>query len=103
MYIYIYIYTNHAPKCMSCHKAGEVLTGRAHRFHDCILYIQKMKNIYKQMFTKKKTVISVSTFKASGLFNEVICMKKCLSVSFYLLELSKMIPNTKLLSKFLKE
>ena len=24
------------PKCMSCHKAIAVITGRAHCFHDCI-------------------------------------------------------------------
>ena len=28
------------PKCMSCHKAIVVITGRAHCFHDCIyIYI----------------------------------------------------------------
>ena len=46
IYIYIYIYTNmqyiqiykyahHVPKCMSCHRAIVVITGRAHCFHDC--------------------------------------------------------------------
>ena len=53
MYIYIYIYlfikrflytmrmlsvhhVHHVPKCMSCHKATVVITGRAHWFHDYI-------------------------------------------------------------------
>ena len=27
---------NHVPKCMSCHKAIVVITGRAHCFHDYI-------------------------------------------------------------------
>ena len=27
---------HHVPKCMSCHKAILVITGRAHCFHDCI-------------------------------------------------------------------
>ena len=27
---------HHVPKCMSCHKAIVVITGRAHCFHDCI-------------------------------------------------------------------
>ena len=62
MYIYIYIYiyicnhennvpsrlspqwlcgnsctsVHHVPKCMSCHKAIVVITGRAHCFHDYI-------------------------------------------------------------------
>ena len=67
IYIYIYIYTyiyitllallvehslstlhwyqqcvtvHHVPKCMSCHKAIVVITGRAHCFHDCI-YISR--------------------------------------------------------------
>ena len=36
-YIYIYIvFDIHVPKCMSCHKAIVVITGRAHCFHDCI-------------------------------------------------------------------
>ena len=26
----------HGPKCMSCHKAIVVITGRAHSFHDYI-------------------------------------------------------------------
>ena len=26
---------HHVPKCMSCHKAIVVITGRAHCFHDC--------------------------------------------------------------------
>ena len=26
------------PKCMSCHKAIVVITGRAHCFHDYIIY-----------------------------------------------------------------
>ena len=30
----------HVPKCMSCHKATVVITGRAHCFRDCIfIYI----------------------------------------------------------------
>ena len=56
MYIRTYIsctYTtvHHVPKCMSCHKAIVVITGRAHCFHDCIyiyiyiyIYIDKNKN-----------------------------------------------------------
>ena len=53
IYIYIYIYVimktmcppgyhhngfvaTHVPKCMSCHKAIVVITGRAHCFHDYI-------------------------------------------------------------------
>ena len=27
---------HHVPKCISCHKAIVVITGRAHCFHDCI-------------------------------------------------------------------
>ena len=27
---------HHVPKCMSCHKAIVIITGRAHRFRDCI-------------------------------------------------------------------
>ena len=27
---------NHVPKCISCHKAIVVITGRTHCFHDCI-------------------------------------------------------------------
>ena len=47
--IYIYVYAimktmcppgyqtvHHVPKCMSCHRAIVVITGRAHSFHDCI-------------------------------------------------------------------
>ena len=31
---------HHVPKCMSCHKAIVVITGRAHYFHDYIyIYI----------------------------------------------------------------
>ena len=29
---------HHVPKCMSCHKAIMVITGRAHCFHDNIYY-----------------------------------------------------------------
>ena len=44
MYIYIYIYiyippwqtVHNVPKCMSCHKAIVVITGRVHCFFDCI-------------------------------------------------------------------
>ena len=32
MYIH---HINHMPRCMSCHKAIVVITGRAHCFHDC--------------------------------------------------------------------
>ena len=48
-YMYIYVYAimktmcppgyqtvHHVPKCMSCHRAIVVITGRAHSFHDCI-------------------------------------------------------------------
>ena len=47
--IYIYVYAimktmcppgyqtvHHVTKCMSCHRAIVVITGRAHYFHDCI-------------------------------------------------------------------
>ena len=27
---------HHVPKCISCHKAIVVITGRTHCFHDCI-------------------------------------------------------------------
>ena len=47
--VYIYTYTmhhvtyyttiHHVPKCMSCHKAIVVRTGRAHCFYDMITYI----------------------------------------------------------------
>ena len=30
---------HHVPRCMSCHKAIVVLTGRAHCFHDNICYV----------------------------------------------------------------
>ena len=30
---------HHVPKCMSCHKAIVVITGRAHCFYDNITYI----------------------------------------------------------------
>ena len=30
----------HVPKCMSCHKAIVVITGRAHCFHDCIYILR---------------------------------------------------------------
>ena len=31
---------HHVPKCMTCHRATVVMTGRAHRFHDCMyIYI----------------------------------------------------------------
>ena len=33
---YMYITVHHVPKCMSCHKAIVVITGRAHCFHDYI-------------------------------------------------------------------
>ena len=41
--IYIYWYqqcvtVHHVPKCMSCHNAIVVITGRAHCFHDYIYY-----------------------------------------------------------------
>ena len=49
IYIYIYVYAimktmcppgyqtvHHVSKCMSCHRAIVVVTGRAHCFHDCI-------------------------------------------------------------------
>ena len=35
MYGYVH-HVHHVPKCMSCHKAILVITGRAHCFHDCI-------------------------------------------------------------------
>ena len=33
---YIMIAVHHVPKCMSCHKAIVMITGRAHCFHDYI-------------------------------------------------------------------
>ena len=33
----MYIYTHHVPKCMGCHKAIVVITGRAHFFRDSII------------------------------------------------------------------
>ena len=43
IYVNIYINTyiiHHVPKCMSCHKAIVVITGRAHCLHDFIyIYI----------------------------------------------------------------
>ena len=49
-YIYIYIYIcnheknvpsrlHHVPKCISCHKATVVISGRAHCFHDYIYIV----------------------------------------------------------------
>ena len=37
IYIYMYIYAFNS-KCMSCHKAIVVITGRAHCFYDYIYY-----------------------------------------------------------------
>ena len=34
--MYEHITVHHVPKCMSCHKATAVITGRAHCFHDYI-------------------------------------------------------------------
>ena len=34
--MYVYITVHHVPKCMSCHKAIVVITGKAHCFHDCM-------------------------------------------------------------------
>ena len=31
---------HHVPKCMSCHKAIAVITGRAHCFHDYIYILR---------------------------------------------------------------
>ena len=31
---------HHASKCMSCRKAIVMITGRAHRFHDCIYILR---------------------------------------------------------------
>ena len=33
IYIYIYVTVHHVPKCMSCHKATAVITGRAHIYY----------------------------------------------------------------------
>ena len=39
---------HHVPKCMSCHKAIVVITGRAHCFHDFIyMYIYIHMYIYR--------------------------------------------------------
>ena len=34
--VYNYITVNHVPKCMSCHKAIAVITGKVHCFHNYI-------------------------------------------------------------------
>ena len=34
--MYVYVCVHHAPKCMSCHKAIVVITGRPHCFHENI-------------------------------------------------------------------
>ena len=40
--IYAIMKTMCPPKCMTCHKANVVITGRAHCFHDGIyIYIRK--------------------------------------------------------------
>ena len=36
IYGLMYKTVHHVPKCMNCHKAIVVMTGKAHRFHDCI-------------------------------------------------------------------
>ena len=38
----------HVPKCMSCHKAIVVITGRAHCFHDNI-YIYENNDYFKDI------------------------------------------------------
>ena len=64
MYIYIYVYKNkhtckhiyihHVPKCMSCHKAIVVITGRAHCFHDNIyIHICIYMYMYTHIFIKE--------------------------------------------------
>ena len=53
MYITVY----HVLKCVNCHKAIEVITGRAHCFHNCIyLYIFISISIYIYIY------ISISTY-----------------------------------------
>ena len=49
-YIYILYTVHHVLKCMSCHKAIVVITGRAHWFHD---YIYIFIHIYvRRRFVK---------------------------------------------------
>lgn len=47
-----------------------------------------MENAYKYL-QKRKSVVSASSFEAPGRFNEIICVKKCLSVSFFYLDLKR--------------
>ena len=42
-------WAHHVPKCMSCHKAIVVITGRAHYFHDCI-YMCKTTYTYIHLY-----------------------------------------------------
>ena len=39
-YHHNHTWTHHVPKCMSCHKAIVVITGRAHYFHDYIYILR---------------------------------------------------------------
>ena len=37
---FVATHVHHVPKCMSCHKAIVVITGRAHCFHDYIYILR---------------------------------------------------------------
>ena len=40
----------HVPKCMSCNKTINVITGRAHCFHDCIYITPVLHEISTMCF-----------------------------------------------------
>ena len=67
----MYIYN--APKCMSCHKAIVVITGRAHCFHDYmyiyIIYIYNEVRVFQlemqffYLLFKTDSIRDISHFK----------------------------------------
>ena len=59
---YAHANVHHVPKCMSCHKATVVITGRAHCFQDCIyIYIYKYY-IYIYMYIYIHMVFTTEGF-----------------------------------------
>ena len=54
---------HHVPKCMSCHKAIVVITGRAHCFHDYIyIYIYIFIYIYIYIYIYINIYIYIYTY-----------------------------------------
>ena len=54
---------HHAPKCMSCHKAIVVITGRAYCFHDCMYILRSRPSVRFEQSVCRGSLMATYIYK----------------------------------------